>query len=154
MEIEALTSKNRAIVHQVYDLFKKGDMDGVGRLLADDIDWHMEGPTDVFSFCGERKGRAAVVSMLRALVAEYVHLKHEPQFIIVDGAHACLFASARLRHRASGQEVAADICDLMEIADGKIVWFRELFDSHAAAEMITRTMGSQDSSKAGSESGR
>lgn len=132
------TEQTRALVQDVYGHFKRGDLEAVGRFLAEDIEWFIEGPNAVFGFCGQRKGRAAAMEALRMLTEDYEHLGHEARFLLADGNRACLFARATIRHRATGQEVAADICDLMEIADGKITWFREVFDTLSASEQMAR----------------
>lgn len=132
----ARTESNRAIVHRIYDHFHRGELDEVGTYLAEDVDWHIEGPSEVFAFGGACSGRQAVLSALRTLVGRYEHLQHEPRFIMVDGDRACMFAVARIRDRETGRVAGADICDLIELRDGKVVWFREIFDSLAAAEQM------------------
>ena len=146
-----LTERTRALVHQLYDRFRHGDLDGVGALFADDIEWHIEGPSDVFRFCGPRKGRESAISTLRSLVEDYEHLVHEPRFILADGSRACIFARAEIRHRESGRVASADLCDLIEFSEGKVIWFRELFDTLSAAEMVA---GPDVRARAGGESGR
>lgn len=135
-ERSALTEANRTIVHRIYEHFREGDLDAVGEFLDDEVDWHIEGPSEIFAFGGACSGRKAVLSALRTLLARYEHLEYEPRFIIVDGDRACLFAFARIRDRETGRIAAADICDLMQIRDGKIVWYREIFDTLSAAEQI------------------
>ena len=132
----ARTESNRAIVHRIYGHFQKGELDEVGTYLAEDVDWHIEGPSEIFAFGGACRGRSAVLLALRTLLERYEHLQHEPRFIMVDGDRACLFAFARIRDRDSGRIASADICDLMELRDGKVVWFREVFDTLTAAEQM------------------
>lgn len=133
----ALTDANRTIVQRIYDHFHEGDLDAVGAYLADDVDWHIEGSPELFAFGGACNGRDAALSALRTLIGRYEHLQHEPRFIMVDGDRACMFAFARIRDRDSGQVASADVCDLLELRDGKVVWFREIFDTLSAAEQIS-----------------
>lgn len=131
-----LTETTRKIVHEIYGHFHRGDIGAVGDYLADDVDWHIEGPAEVFAFGGSCSGRQAVMTALRTLLDRYEHLQHEPRFILVDGSRACLFARAKIRDRGTGGVATADICDLMELKDGKVVWFREIFDTLSAAEQL------------------
>jgi ketosteroid isomerase-like protein len=133
-----LTESTRALVHELYASFRRGDLDAVGAAFADDIEWHIEGPNEVFSFCGPRKGRDAAMAALRALVETYEHLSHDARFILVDGHRACLFAPTEVRHRTMGSVVSVDLCDVMEFTDGKITWFREVFDTLSVSEAVVR----------------
>ena len=80
-----------------------------------------------------------------------MHLVHEPRFILADGSRACIFARAEIRHRESAKVASADLCDLIEFSEGKVIWFRELFDTLSAAEMVA---GPDVRARAGGESGR
>lgn len=136
MRADGGTDATRVLVQAVYDCFKRRDLEGIGRHLADDVDWHIEGPSELFRFCGMRKGREAALSATRELLEDYEHLGHDVRFLLVDGHRACLYARATIRDRSTGKVASADICDLMEIKDGKIAWFRELFDTLSASEQM------------------
>jgi ketosteroid isomerase-like protein len=54
-------SSNVQVVKDAYAAFQQGDIDGVLRLVVDDVDWHgVKGAEDVAPQAGARKGRAAV----------------------------------------------------------------------------------------------
>ncbi|MGQ7793475.1 nuclear transport factor 2 family protein [Faunimonas sp. B44] len=126
----------RRVVSEVYAAFRAGDLAALEAGLADDIDWAVEISADIFPFGGVRRGREAVMRGFRDLLAEVEHVEYEPQFTIVEGDKACVFVRATVRMRDTGRTATADLCDLLRVRDGKVVWFRELFDTLSSAEAI------------------
>jgi ketosteroid isomerase-like protein len=51
----------RPIVEAFYKASAERDIDRVMSLVADDVDWLVQGPVDIFAFLGQRRGKAAVL---------------------------------------------------------------------------------------------
>lgn len=136
MASDAESDSNRRVVLTLYEKFRAGDIDAIGAYLHEDIDWCIEVSRDYFPSGGTRRGRGEVVAALKDLTARFEHLHYDTQFTIVEGDRACVFSRARLRDRESGRETEADLCDLIRLRDGKVVWYRELFDTLSAAEAM------------------
>jgi ketosteroid isomerase-like protein len=45
----------------------------------------------------------------------------------------------KVRDRRTGNVSTADLCDLIRVKEGKIVWFREVFDTLTATEEVMGT---------------
>jgi ketosteroid isomerase-like protein len=136
MDHAAQTEQTRKVVAALYDTFRAGDFEGFAAGLAEDVDWTIEMSQDHFPFCGPRRGREAVVAALRDLTAGLEHLQYEPQFMIADGDRACVLARCEVRDRRNGGVTKADLCDLIQVKDGKVASFREIFDTLTATEEI------------------
>ena len=59
-----LEHPNVESVRRSYDAFNNGDLDTVGKRLADDVVWHVPGRS---SIAGDYEGRAATLAYLRRL---------------------------------------------------------------------------------------
>jgi SnoaL-like domain len=58
---------NIQVVRQLYDTFGRGDIDTILQAVADDVEWHQPGPTDVLPWAGTRHGRAQVAQFFTAV---------------------------------------------------------------------------------------
>ena len=139
MDHAAQTQATRDVVAQLYEKFRSGDLEGLGALLSDDVDWSIEVSQDHFPFGGQRHGRAAVIQSLQELVATLEHLQYDTQFTIVDGDRACMVLRCQVRDKRTGNLSSADLCDLVKVEDGKVAWFREFFDTLTATEQALGT---------------
>ena len=139
MDHAAQTQATRQVVAQLYEKFRSGDFEGLGAMLADDVDWSIEVSQDHFPFGGSRRGRAAVLQSLQDLVGTLEHVQYDTQFTLADGNRACTVLRCQVRDRRTGNLSSADLCDLVRIENGKVAWFRELFDTLTATEQALGT---------------
>ena len=54
----------RPVVHAFYQALASRDPARIAPFIDDDVRWTIVGPVDVLRFCGERRGKAAVLSVL------------------------------------------------------------------------------------------
>jgi hypothetical protein len=78
------TNVTRALVHELYDAYARGDSERVAQLIDDDIDWIIHGPVQVFPFLGPRRGKAEVLKTLADIADGYAIERYEPEIVIVD----------------------------------------------------------------------
>ena len=131
--IGPMTSATRAIVEALYAGYAAGNLDQTAAGLAEDVDWAILAPEYLFDFAGARQGRAGVLAALQEIWRSYEFLAYQPQFVLADGEHACVYVAAQVRDRASGRTAGLELCDVMRLEGGRIVWFREFVDSVRAA---------------------
>jgi ketosteroid isomerase-like protein len=74
-----------------------------------------------------------VLAALQEIRRNYEFLAYEPQFVMADGDHACVYVLAKVRDRTSGRTADIELCDVMRLEGAQIVWFREFIDSVRAA---------------------
>jgi ketosteroid isomerase-like protein len=56
--------ENAAVVRRGYELFNRGDMDGLAEIFADDVVWHVGGRGQL---AGEKRGKEAAFAYFRQL---------------------------------------------------------------------------------------
>ena len=135
--IGPVTKATRDLVEALYAGYRAGDLEATAAALAQDVDWAILAPEYLFDFAGARSGRAGVLAALQEIRRGYEFLAYEPQFVLADGDHACVYVRAEVRDRASGSTAEIELCDVMRVSDGQIVWFREFIDSvHAAVALF------------------
>src|SRR5688500_1031998 len=127
------TEATRAIVEALYAAYVAGDLEKTAAGLAENVDWAILAPEYLFDFAGARRGRAGVLAAFLEIRRAYEFLAYEPQFVMADGDHACVYVLANVRDRATGRTAEIELCDVMRLEGGRIVWFREFVDSVRAA---------------------
>ena len=136
MDHATQTAQTRETVATFYQNYRERDFDAVAARLSDDVDWAIEVSQDYFPFAGAKAGRDSVVTALKDLVGALEHVRYDEVFTIADGARACVLTHCKVRDRATEGESTVNLCDVMEVKDGKIVWFREFLDTLSATEQM------------------
>lgn len=104
-------------------------------LLADDVRLHSVGPADL-PWAGLHEGRDAVHAYLQAIEGASTVEGYTPEHAIGDGEWLILLGT--LRVRVKGDQEAADYpkVDAIRFRDGKIVEFREYYDTATALARV------------------
>lgn len=124
----------RANIEAFYKAYAAGDVGTVGAMLHDDIDWIIYGPVQVFPFTGPRRGKQAVLDALAGIAKEFALERYVPEAIVVAGDRVAVLSSAAFVQRSTSRTLSLRLADFIRLSDGKIVEFRELFDSFDAVE--------------------
>jgi ketosteroid isomerase-like protein len=124
----------RALVRELYDAYERRDFDCVAALLADDIDWIIYAPINLFPFAGHRKGRVAVLQTLVAIATQYQLERYRPEIIIVEGDRAAVLSDVSFLQRSSNRTIRFQLVNFLRWRDGKIVEFREFANTFDVAE--------------------
>ena len=122
---------NVRIVQNAYDAFKRGDIEGLLQLVADDVEWITPGPSDIMPAAGHRRGREGVAEFFSSLSAQEDVELFEPQEYIAQGEKVVALAKYRGRVKATGRTAETDLVHVFDIKDGKVQRFREFFDTAA-----------------------
>ena len=130
----AVSENTRATVTELYDAYRRRDVERFAALLHDDIDWIIYGPIDVFPFVGLRRGRAAVMEAVAGIAEGYSLESHVPEVTIVDGDRAAVMSDVGFKQRATGRTLRFRVANFLRIKDGKLIEFREFADSFDQVE--------------------
>src|SRR5262249_54626754 len=109
-------------------------IDTCAGMIHDDIDWIIYGPLPVFPFTGPRHGKAAVLDALAAIAKDFALERYVPDTIVAEGDHAAVLSNTAFKQRSTGRTISVRLADFMRLKDGKIIEFRELFDTFDAVE--------------------
>ncbi|MEU1329535.1 nuclear transport factor 2 family protein [Streptomyces sp. NPDC005865] len=125
-----MTDTTIDIARSYFQAIQSGDLDTVGKLLADNVVWHQPGGNQ---FSGVREGRDAVFALLGGM------MEASQGSFAIDQVHALMgngdlvAATIHFAGRTDKASMAMDGVDLLRIQDGRIVevW---LFSSDPDAE--------------------
>ncbi len=126
--------ETRAAVKALYGAYTAQDFKRFAALLHEDIVWVIHGPIEIFPFAGLRRGRAAVMEAIGAIVESYALEKHAIEVLIVNGDRAALMADASFKQRSTDRTLRFRVANFLRIRDGQLIEFREFADSFDQVE--------------------
>ena len=121
-----------AIVQKAYHNFKTGNIQALLDQMADGVTWQLPEVTDV-PLAGARTGRDGVKEFFAILARDQDVLEFEPREFVAEGDKVVSLGDYRWRVKDTGREYASDFVHVFTVRDGKIVAFREHFDSAVVA---------------------
>lgn len=121
---------NIEIARTYFQAIQTGDLDTVGKTLAEDVIWHQPGAN---RFSGDRRGRDAVFAMLGDMMQVSVGTFAIDRVHSLMGNGDLVAATIHFTGKREDADMSMDGVDLLRVTDGKIaeVW---LFSSDPAAE--------------------
>ena len=117
---------NRALVEQAYDDFASGDVDAFLAILDPEVTW-----TDAegYPYAGTYIGPDALLEGLIARIgAEWVDYVVVPETLVADGDRVVALGTYRGTYKATGRSVEAPFAHVWQLADGRVVAFRQFTD--------------------------
>lgn len=124
------------VVQAAYAARMKGDLDGVLSHFADGAVFSVSGSPATSPVPTAVSGRSAIREVMRRLLEGFEFKETELVTMLVDGDQAAFHWHVKVRAVGTGQEAETDILDLVRIADGKIVSFRQFADTALINRMI------------------
>jgi len=106
-------------------------------LASRDLKLHsLGGDTPALQFA-QPHGGELLVSYLEKLLETWEMNYVRPDTFVADGNHVAMFGTASWNYRANGNTVTTPLAHLWRFEDGKVVDFRELFDSATIVSATT-----------------
>ena len=122
---------NLRTVRQLYACLAQGDIPGVLRLLADDVEWHVLGPTEIVPWAGRRRGRARVARLL-TLRPETVEVQLiDLRELVAQGATVVVLGREQARIKPTERTCATEWAVAFSLRGGRIASVREYHDTAA-----------------------
>ena len=131
------TSIRRAVA-AFYQASAERDVERIAAMLDDDVDWLIQGPVDVFSFFGQRRGKAAVLDSYDEFARRLEVTGYVLEALLVDGDRAAALIRLTAIVRATGKVMSVRTSQFSCLRDGKIVEMRGVVDSF---DMVEQTIG-------------
>jgi ketosteroid isomerase-like protein len=107
-------------------------------LIDDDVDWAIYGPIDMFPFFGARRGKAAVIEVIRQ-IADNVRIHRfdrESIMLGVDSAASMLRFS--LTALDSGKPISLRVAHFAQFKAGRLLRLRVVVDTF---DLVEQTLG-------------
>src|ERR1700730_3360702 len=128
----------RPRVESFYQASTDRDIARIAAMLDDDVDWLVQGPVDVFSFFGQRHGKAAVLDSYSEVAQQLDVTGYVLEALLVDGDRAAALIRLTSIVRATGKVMSVRTSQFSRFRDGKIVEMRGVLDSF---DMVEQTIG-------------
>src|SRR6202161_4065546 len=118
-------------LHRAINDNQLGDLE---TLIADDVDWAIYGPIDMFPFLGARRGRAAVLEVVRQ-IADNVRVHRFDRETIMLGVDS---ASSMLRYSLTALDadkpISLRVAHFAQFKAGRLLSLRLLLDTFDLVE--------------------
>jgi ketosteroid isomerase-like protein len=125
---------NVSTLVDAYSSFKRGDIEGVLKVLTDDVEWITPGPPELMAVAGKRHGRNQVAEFFSTLNDQENVELFEPQEYIAQGDKVVALIKYRGEVRATRKQVEADLVHVFTFANGKVKRFQEYYDTAATVD--------------------
>lgn len=123
---------NRDVLNTAYKAYSAGDGQPLLDAMAEDVVLELCVPVEAFRFAGPLRGKTAVTRALREIGEDYEWLGYRLHDLLVQGDLAVALTGGRIRHRGSDKTFDLALVDVVRMRGGKIVEFKEYFDSLGA----------------------
>lgn len=140
-----LEALNRA--YRLWNQSRGTDPSGFLDLMAEKVDWQSVGEGHVvrpLGFVGTRSSKSDVVGYFQRVTDDWQMEHFLVEDIICEGGNAVVIADARYIARATGKHCTSQVVNILRFQDGKIVRFREMFDTAAALSALLPEVDDED----------
>jgi ketosteroid isomerase-like protein len=128
----------RSAVEAFYRASAERDVERIAAMLDDEVDWLVQGPVDVFSFFGHRRGKAAVLDSFREFARQLEVTGHVLETLLVDGDRAAALIRLTAIVSATGKVMSVRTSQFSRFRNSKIVEMRGIVDSF---DMVEQAIG-------------
>ncbi len=126
-------NQNLNIVKQLYDAFDRKDIETILSLLSPEVEWGE--PANPYNPAGgTRYGHNGFLEWLNIGREAEEILNLEPREFLLNENSVAVVGYVKCLARPTGKIYETEFVHLAELRDGKIIRFREFFDTYAAGE--------------------
>jgi ketosteroid isomerase-like protein len=115
---------------RIYTEYARGNRAAVLEALAEDVAWHSVDCAAI-PWGGSYRGREGVETFFARLDSGAEIIGYEVERVIAQGEWVTVLARVRARFPATGAEAEFASADILRIRDGRILEFREFYDTAA-----------------------
>jgi ketosteroid isomerase-like protein len=115
------------LLAQLYEARAAGALERLCALFGPDAVFKISGSSDGKPIALAARGEAEVRSWLAVLVKTFRLTRHEIVSMVIDGPRAAVHWRASIHSRITGASVPTELVDLVELRDGRIGSYVELF---------------------------
>jgi len=124
-------------VQAFFQAFASKDPAKLAPFLDDQVCWSTAGPVELIRYCGERRGKAAVIDVFSRVAPSVLRLTaYEPEILLVDGDRCATLARLTGVTPESGRVISYRCTQFVQFRDGKVIECRAIIDSFDAAEQF------------------
>ena len=128
--------ENKQFAINGYQMFLKGDIQGVLDMCSDDIEWTSADLPSV-PFAGAFHGKTAVMDFFQKLAGSVEFLDYQPQSFIADEEKVAVSGVSTVRVKATGSTYDDIWVHIFTMKNGKTVRFEQFHNTAAAIAAFT-----------------
>ena len=121
---------NVGVVQQGYEALGRGDIPALLDLMADDVEWTLQGPP-VIPWAGTRRGREGVAEFFSLLGENLEFERFEPREFVAQGDTVVVLGYERSLVKPTGRTFEQEWAHVYTLRDGKIAKGRFIEDTAA-----------------------
>jgi ketosteroid isomerase-like protein len=126
----------RARADEILEALATRDPDRIEPFLDDNVDWLLVGPVEVFPFCGQRIGKAAVRAVYEEIAEKLETRNVVRDFLVVENDTAAALNRMTIVHKSSRRQANMRMSQFVRFRDAKIIELCAIFDSLGAIEQL------------------
>jgi ketosteroid isomerase-like protein len=123
-------------LREAYAVRQRGKLDEIVDLFTPNARFVMAGTAGLTPLAMWAEGGDHLRSALEGMVKTFVLLDHKIVSILIDGDRAAVHWRARFKSSVTGETLDTELCDLVEVKDGRIASFHEFCDTAAGARLM------------------
>ncbi len=135
------TQENKQLAINGYQMFLKGDINGILDMCTDDVEWTSAELPNI-PFAGAFHGRAGLLDFFGKLSGAVEFLDYQPQSFIADGDKVAVSGVSTARVRATGVSYDDTWVHIFTMKNGKTVRFEQFHNTAAATAAFMPLAGS------------
>lgn len=128
-------SVSPSVVQAFYQAYASRNAERIAPFVADRVKWTIVGPSQIFPFCGEHHGKAAVLRLFNEVFPRVIQFRQlEPEIMLIDGDRAAAFIKITGYLHNSGRVITYHCGQFVHFEDDRVVCFHSIIDSFDAAQ--------------------
>ena len=104
--------------------------------MADEAEWLIVGPIELFPYFGQHLGKAAVLDAYRCIKQRNTTLGYTREFLITDGESASALTRLTDVQSETRKEITVRLAQFARFRDGQVFEFCSIIDTLGAAEQV------------------
>jgi uncharacterized protein len=137
MKVVTTQLQNIEIVKKLYEAFVRRDINSILQLLSPDVEWgEPDNPHNPAA--GTRHGHNGFLEWLNIGRQAEEILALEPKKFLTDIDTVAVVGYTKCIAKPTRKSYETDFVHLVTLKDGKVIRFKEFFDTYAAAEAFRR----------------
>lgn len=124
--------------HAFHRAINETTFEDIAALLDDDIEWALLGPVDLFSFFGERRGRTAVLEVMRQVADNFAFRRFYRESVVLGADSVASMIRYSLTSLDSNKPISVRIAYFVQFRDCLLIRLRVMVDSF---DLIEQAVG-------------
>jgi ketosteroid isomerase-like protein len=113
-----------------------GDLDSAATYYDDNIDFICYAPVELFPRFGQKRGKAEMVASLADMHNRFQVVDYEVRFVAAEAERVAASLVLRMRSKDNDRIVRSEIGNFYTLRNGRIVTYRQFFDSFDVVQQI------------------